>query len=77
MAPQRKTFGEVNPWGEPAWYNTLSSPYYNDSHRRLRAFVRKYMDENVLPFAQEWEELGHVPKEVSTTSHIDDEEYGV
>jgi hypothetical protein len=46
-------------------YNVLSSLYYNDSHRRLREFVRNYIDENVLPYAEEWEEAGEVPKEVS------------
>ncbi|KAF2817629.1 acyl-CoA dehydrogenase NM domain-like protein [Mytilinidion resinicola] len=66
--PQRKsqrteTFGDLNPWAEPAWYNVLSSPYYNDSHRKLRRFVRDYMNENVLDFAEEWEEKGEVPRE--------------
>jgi hypothetical protein len=64
MVTKRETFGNLNPWSEPAWYNVLSSPYYNDSHRRLREFVRNYIDENVLPYAEEWEEAGEVPKEV-------------
>ena len=61
-------FGDPAPWAEPAWYNTLSSPYYNDSHRRLRKFVREYIDENVLPYSEEWEEAGVVPKEVCSVS---------
>ncbi|EXJ83935.1 hypothetical protein A1O3_04602 [Capronia epimyces CBS 606.96] len=59
----RDRFGNPSPWAEPAWYNVLSSPYYNDSHRKLRDFVRAYIDDNVLPNAQEWEEEGHVPLE--------------
>ncbi|PGH10483.1 hypothetical protein AJ80_07526 [Polytolypa hystricis UAMH7299] len=56
-------FGNGAPWSEPAWYNALESPYYNDSHRRLRKFVRDYVEENILPFEEEWEEAGGVPPE--------------
>jgi len=56
--------GDKAPWAEPSWYNTLDSPYYNDSHRALRRFVRQYIDTNVLPFSEEWEKQGHVPVEV-------------
>ncbi|KAF2091086.1 acyl-CoA dehydrogenase NM domain-like protein [Saccharata proteae CBS 121410] len=51
------------PWAEPAWHNTLSSPYYNDSHRRLRDYVRGYIDVNILPYALDWEERGEAPRE--------------
>ena len=63
-AKMKDQFGDTNPWAEPAWYNILSSPYYNESHRRLRDFVRTYIDENVLPHAEDWEEEGFVPLEV-------------
>lgn len=65
IASKIELFGDLNPWSEPAWYNTLSSPYYNDSHRRLRKAVREYLDEHVIPYEEEWEEAGVVPKEVS------------
>jgi len=60
---KKEAFGDLNPWSEPAWYNVLSSPYYNESHRKLRRFVRDYMNENVMDFAEEWEESGEIPKE--------------
>lgn len=66
MAPDPKL--ELNqhvPWSEPSWYTTLRSPYYNDSHRRLRDNVRKYIDENILPHAMEWEEKGEAPVEAA------------
>ncbi|KAI1114905.1 acyl-CoA dehydrogenase [Nemania sp. NC0429] len=50
------------PWAEPAWLGSLESPYYNDSHRKLQAYVRKYYDENVIPHMQEWEEKGDCPR---------------
>ncbi|KAI1157860.1 acyl-CoA dehydrogenase [Nemania serpens] len=49
------------PWAEPAWLGSLESPYYNDSHRKLQAYVRKYYEDNVIPHMQEWEEKGDCP----------------
>ena len=65
MQPQKKeTFGNLGPWAEPSWYSSLASPYYNDSHRRLRNALRQYIDENVKPYMLEWEEKGEAPEEV-------------
>lgn len=50
-------------WAEPAWFGSLESPYYNDSHRALQAYVRKYVDDNIIPHALEWEERGDCPDE--------------
>ncbi|KAH0031053.1 acyl-CoA dehydrogenase, partial [Aureobasidium melanogenum] len=58
-------FGDLAPWAEPAWYTTLASPYYNDSHRELRKAIRSYVDKHVLPYEEEWEENGQVPKEAT------------
>ena len=52
------------PFGEPLWYSRASSPYYNASHERLRDEVRAYVAEHITPHCAEWEEAGHVPKEV-------------
>ncbi|KAI3319346.1 acyl-CoA dehydrogenase [Xylariaceae sp. AK1471] len=49
------------PWAEPAWLGSLDSPYYNDSHRKLQAYARKYYDENIIPNMSEWEEKGDCP----------------
>ncbi|KAI1331036.1 acyl-CoA dehydrogenase [Xylariaceae sp. FL0255] len=49
------------PWTEPAWLNGFESPYYNDSHRKLQAYVRKFHDENIIPYQLEWEAAGDVP----------------
>lgn len=57
-------FGSVLPFSEPSWYGALghTSPYYKDSHRRLRAFTREYVD-SWIEDAPEWEEKGQVPAE--------------
>ena len=57
-------FGSTVPFSEPAWYNTHSSPYYKASHRKLRAFVRDYIETHLAPHAEEWELSGKVPPEV-------------
>jgi len=59
-----KPFGCPTPYAEPLWYSRNKTPYYNDSHRKLRAAVRKYMDEDIIPNAFEWESAGQVPEEV-------------
>lgn len=56
-------YGNPAPFAEPAWYNSLVSPYYGESHARLREHVRKYLAEHVVPHLEDWEENGHVPDE--------------
>ena len=56
-------FGCPTPYAEPLWYSRNVSPHYNDSHRKLRAAIRKYVDEEILPYAFEWESAGQVPDE--------------
>jgi hypothetical protein len=58
------TFGCSTPYAEPLWYSRNTTPFYTDSHRSLRAAVRKYIDEEILPNAFEWEQAGKVPDEV-------------
>ncbi|KAH6889855.1 acyl-CoA dehydrogenase domain-containing protein [Thelonectria olida] len=55
--------GNPAPFAEPAWYNALASPYYHNSHRRLQRAVCKYLEDNILPNVEEWEENGEVPLE--------------
>lgn len=50
-------------WAEPAWLGSLESPYYNNSHRALQSYVRKYVDENVMPHALTWEDQGDCPEQ--------------
>ena len=54
-------FGCPTPYAEPLWYSRNVSPHYTDSHRKLRAAIRKYVDEEILPYAFEWESAGKVP----------------
>lgn len=64
-SPRQETypaFGSPIPYAEPLWYSRNVSPHYHDSHRKLRAAVRKYVDEEIRPNAFEWESQGQVPE---------------
>ncbi|OLL24208.1 putative acyl-CoA dehydrogenase YngJ [Neolecta irregularis DAH-3] len=56
-------FGESTPWADPAWYSG-QSPYYSESHIRLRNVLRKYVDEELRPHVEEWEMAGKLPDDV-------------
>ncbi|TPX72235.1 hypothetical protein SpCBS45565_g00582 [Spizellomyces sp. 'palustris'] len=58
----RGQFGEQVPFGDPAWYQNWASPYYNESHRRLRAVMREFVDREIMPFCHEWDEAQNVPQ---------------
>jgi len=53
------------PFADPLWISRTISPYHNDSHRTLQKEVREYVNNNLRPFAEEWEREGSVPVEVS------------
>ncbi|KZV99043.1 acyl-CoA dehydrogenase [Exidia glandulosa HHB12029] len=42
----------------------MTSPFYNSSHDALRAHVRQFIEREVLPHAQQWEDDGAVPPDV-------------
>jgi alkylation response protein AidB-like acyl-CoA dehydrogenase len=57
-------FGAATPYAEPLWYSRGHSPYYGDSHRRLRQEARNYVDTYISPYVEEWERTGTIPTEV-------------
>ncbi|KZL84349.1 acyl-CoA dehydrogenase domain-containing protein [Colletotrichum incanum] len=61
--PIIEPFGNHAPFAEPSWYNAVASPYYKESHIRVRNFIRRYVEDHISPNVQEWEEKGHVPDE--------------
>ena len=61
MLSDRQPFASPIPFADPAWYSTLDSPYYNDSHVRLAKYLRKYVDEELSPLSEQWEREQMVP----------------
>ncbi|MGK2740769.1 acyl-CoA dehydrogenase family protein [Tepidicaulis sp. LMO-SS28] len=42
----------------------LPSPFYNESHEHWRAELRKFVDKEMMPFADDWDEAGEFPEEL-------------
>ncbi|CAG8741331.1 10779_t:CDS:1, partial [Racocetra fulgida] len=57
-------FGDLVPHGDPYWYQGFYSPYYNESHHRCRAAMRKFVDEEIMPYTFEWDEAKKIPREL-------------
>lgn len=43
-----------------------TSPFFTPEHEMLRASVRRFVEERVMPIAADWEEAGAVPREILT-----------
>ena len=39
----------------------LAGPFYDESHHQWRAQVRRFVDNEIAPFIEDWEEAGEVP----------------
>jgi len=57
-------YGEGLPFGDPAWYQAYNSPYYNDTHKKVRQICREFCDEHIMDNVHDWDEEGKIPDEV-------------
>lgn len=39
----------------------FKSPYYDESHLKLKLDIRKFVVDNIMPFVDDWEESGKIP----------------
>lgn len=63
-------FGSDVPYAEPAWYRGVPTPYYEEKHALFRAKVRAWVEEALVPFADEWDEAGKMPiEELRVSAH--------
>ncbi|KAI9766586.1 MAG: hypothetical protein M1840_006397 [Geoglossum simile] len=54
-------YGDLVPFGDPAWYQSYHSPYFNETHAALRAEVREWVESKIEPYVGEWDEARKVP----------------
>lgn len=40
------------------------SPYYTEDHEAFRATIRRFVDQEIAPFAEAWDEAGSFPREL-------------
>ncbi|KAI3648492.1 hypothetical protein MP228_006346 [Amoeboaphelidium protococcarum] len=61
---QSAPFGDLVPFGDPYWYSDFQSPYYDESHRRVRRIVREFTEKEIMPYCNEWDEAKQVPRQL-------------
>lgn len=49
-------FGSEVEYAEPAWYQGLPTPFYDESHVELRERVRSFVERELVPHASAWDE---------------------
>lgn len=42
----------------------LKSPFYTEEHQQWRAQLRKFVEKEIMPFIDDWEEAGEIPLEL-------------
>ncbi|OJD36864.1 acyl-dehydrogenase [Diplodia corticola] len=57
-------FGDLIPFADPSWYQTYHSPYFNQTHADLRAEIREWVENEIVPNVTEWDEAKKVPDEI-------------
>lgn len=55
---------QIIQYAEPNYTEGMKSLYFNQSHIKLQKAVREFMDKEIMPFVNEWEEKREVPVEV-------------
>ena len=44
--------------------NAQRSPFFTEEHEMLRDQVRRFVEEDIKPYGENWEQQGFVPREV-------------
>jgi alkylation response protein AidB-like acyl-CoA dehydrogenase len=57
-------FGDQVPYGDPSWYQGAPTPYYTASHVVFRAKMRAFVEKELKPYVDEWDEAGDYPEEL-------------
>lgn len=58
------SFGDLVPYADPNWYQSYHSPYFNQTHADLRAEIRQWVEDEIMPNVTEWDEAKKVPDSV-------------
>lgn len=61
------SFGDMIPYADPSWYQSYHTPYFNQTHADLRAEIRQWMEDEIIPNVTEWDEAKKVPDSVYKT----------
>eukprot|EP01113_Clastostelium_recurvatum_P047951 TRINITY_DN8630_c0_g1_i2.p1 TRINITY_DN8630_c0_g1~~TRINITY_DN8630_c0_g1_i2.p1 ORF type:complete len:422 (+),score=71.29 TRINITY_DN8630_c0_g1_i2:92-1357(+) len=64
MSAPSPAYGALVPYGDPTWYQGLSSPYYKQTHIEFRAKVRDFVEKELMPHVHTWDEEGTYPHDL-------------
>lgn len=59
--PNYPKFGSNIPFAEPAWYRGSPTPFYQEKHVAWRAKVRAWVEKELVPNADAWEDAKSFP----------------
>jgi alkylation response protein AidB-like acyl-CoA dehydrogenase len=59
-----EVFGDGLAFGDPSWYQAYNSPYYNDTHKKVREIFRAFVDEHLMGECHTWDEEMQIPPEI-------------
>ena len=48
----------------------MNSIYFQEEHHMLRDQVRRFVDEEIRPHGESWEEAGMIPREIDRKSVV-------
>ncbi|RMJ24909.1 acyl-CoA dehydrogenase [Aspergillus sp. HF37] len=60
----QEPYGDMIPFADPGWYHGYHSPYFNETHAALRDEIRQFVENEIEPFVNDWEEGKEVPAEL-------------
>lgn len=60
--PKFAPFGKIDvPFAEPSWYRGTPTAYYQEKHVKWRKKVRDFVEKELKPNANKWDEEGNAP----------------
>lgn len=57
-------YGDLIPFGDPNYYQGYYSHYYTSKHIEFRNALRDWVDNEIIPYVNEWDESYKTPKEI-------------
>ncbi|CAM0138574.1 unnamed protein product [Umbelopsis sp. WA50703] len=64
VAQEGNKVGDLIPYGDPADCQDWNSPYYNESHYKLRRVLRAFVEKELMPHCHQWSETKEIPRSV-------------
>jgi alkylation response protein AidB-like acyl-CoA dehydrogenase len=65
-----ESFGATEPFAEPYWYGSSGkSPFYTDGHRVFRQKVRDFVEAELRPNVDQWDEEKEIPSELISKAY--------